>query len=179
MKRNYTVPATVAAVLGVIGFTVGSLSANDGGRATEDSGLVPAAEQTTTGDPADPCTLVTKAEAADALGTEVTAVPDPNQCTYVAMDASARALAVSAPDMASGEGEFQAGVDQAAQALNGTYREVSAGEEAYSIHSSVVAEGLARTGDGFVVVVLTNATGTADAQSQLLDGLLQAALGRL
>lgn len=125
------------------------------------------------------CDLVTEAEAEAALGTPVTSVADPAQCTYVAMDASGRAASIARPPAALPAGELAAGMDQVAGALNGERRDVAAGDEAYVVLAEVMSQIVARAGDEFVVVVLTNPTGSLDEQAALLTDLASAALSRL
>ena len=125
------------------------------------------------------CDLVTSAEAEAALGTEVTRVDDPAQCTYVAKDASGRSASIARPPAAFPLDEFAAGMDQVAAALNGQQRAVAAGDEAYVVLADVMSQGVARIGDQFVVVVLTNPSGTADDQAALLTDLATTALSRL
>ena len=185
MRRPHTL-ITAAVALGAVAFAAGVLTT--GGLAAEpgdvpaggDTALASAAlAEAATGTSVDSCTLVTEAEAAAALGAEVSAVPNPSQCTYVAMDGTARALSITVPDYAGNKREFAPGVEQAAHALEGTVQEIPAGDEGFAIVSPMVSEGLARVGDTYVVVVLTNARGTAGVQADLLDGLLQSAFGRL
>lgn len=162
-------------------FATGGLAAGQGDATTGTDPAMAAAElaQTATGSSVDSCTLITQTEAAAALGAEVSAVPNPSQCTYVAMDGTARAVSITVPDYAGNKREFASGVEQAAHALEGTFQEIPAGDEGYAIVSPMVSEGFARVGDTYVVVVLTHAQGTADAQAAQLDGLLQTAFGRL
>jgi hypothetical protein len=176
-----------AVAIGALAFAGGMLAS--GGAASETgaradgaadpspvaAGLAQAAEGTSVNS----CTLLTKAEATSALGTDVSAVENPSQCTYVAMDGSARAVSVSVPDYSGNRREFAPGVEQAAHALEGTFQAISAGDEGYAIVSPMVSEGLARVGDRYVVIVLTKAEGTASAQADKLNGLLQSAFGRL
>lgn len=179
MKRNLAVPATVAAVLVIVGFAAGSLSGGATPRAEPEAAIEPASQQGTTDSNVQTCSLLTEDEASATLGVEVSQVADPNQCTYVALDDTARTLAVSLPAMPATRKEFEAGVNHAAQALEGDYQQISAGDEAYAITASMLAEGLARVGDRFVVVVLTSPTGSQSEQVQSVEGLLQTAVGRL
>lgn len=186
MNRSHT-RITAAAAFGaatfVAGvFAAGNLSTSEAGpdRPPDDPALVAAgAAEPGTGSSVDSCTLITEAEASGALGAEVAVVPNPTQCTYVAMDGSARALSITVPDYSANKQQFAAGVEQAAHALEGSFQEVGAGDEGYAIISPMVSEGLARVGDTYVVVVLTKAQGTAAEQASKLDGLLQTAFGRL
>jgi hypothetical protein len=185
MRRPHTL-ITAAVVLGAGAFTAGMLTT---GGIAADQGAPPAGAdpalvaaglaEAAAGTSVDSCTLLTEAEAAAALGAEVSAVPNPSQCTYVAMDGTARAVSITVPDYAGNKREFAPGAEQAANALEGTFQEITAGDEGYAIVSPMVSEGLARVGDTYVVVVLTNARGTAGAQAAQLDGLLQTAFSRL
>jgi hypothetical protein len=168
------------------GLTAQSLVAGDGGVKSDDTKLTGAAAASAgalapaaTGSSVDSCTLVTEAEAKAALGAAVSKVPDPSQCTYVAMDGTSRALSVTVPDYAASRKDFAPGVDQAAHALEGTVQPIPAGDEAYALVAPTVSEGLARVGDTYVVVVLTKAKGSAAEQADQLNGLLQTAFGRL
>lgn len=134
---------------------------------------------TDTGSSVDSCTLLTEAEAKQALGTEVAKVSNPAQCTYVATDGTSRALSVTVPDYTGSRRDFAPGVEQAAHAFEGSYQQVAVADEAYVIVSSTISEGLARSGDTYVVVVLTSPQGTTAAQVDQLTGLLQTALGRM
>lgn len=127
----------------------------------------------------DTCTLLTEAEAAAALGSDVTVVPNPAQCTYVALDSTARGLAVAVPEIAANRRDLKAGVEQTASALAGTQREITAGDEAYAVLSATVSQAIGTVDGKFVVVVLTNPQGTPDQQATQLNGLLEKALSRL
>lgn len=167
------------------GLTAQSLVAGDDGVKSNDTKLTGAAANAdalapaATGSSVDSCTLVTEAEAKAALGADVSKVPDPSQCTYVAMDGTSRALSVTVPDYAASRKDFAPGVDQAAHALEGTVQPIPAGDEAYAMVASTVSEGLARKGDTYVVVVLTKAKGSAAEQADQLNGLLETAFSRL
>lgn len=136
-------------------------------------------EETTTASAVPACDLVTETEAETALGTGVTRVADPAQCTYVATDASGRSASIARPPAAFPLDAFAAGMDQVASALNGQQRAVAAGDEAYAVLADVMSQVVARRGDQFVVVVLTNPAGTADEQAALLTDLATTALSRL
>jgi len=127
----------------------------------------------------DPCKLITEAEAAVALGTQVTQLPSPGQCTYVAADTSARGLAVAVPNFAANRSQLKAGAEQTATSLSGTSRSISAGDESYAVLSTMVSQGLGIKGGIFLVVALTNPSGTPDQQATRLNGLLVTAFGRL
>jgi hypothetical protein len=187
MKHPTTLFATtlVVGAFAAGGFTARSMVAGpDGAKSTDDT-LAGAAAHTgtlapaATGSSVDSCTLVTEAEAKASLGADVSKVPDPSQCTYVAMDGTSRALSVTVPDYAASRKDFAPGVDQAAHALEGTVQPIPAGDEAYALVSPTVSEGLARVGDRYVVVVLTKARGSAAAQADQLNGLLETAFSRL
>lgn len=172
-----------AATLAVVTFSLGSLTASTGQAVVpaQDPALAAAetTEQTITASSVDTCTLITEAEAADTLGSEVSAVPNPSQCTYVAMDGTARALSIALPDFTGNRNDFEAGVAQATSAFEGTHAAIPAGDEAYAIVSEMVSEGLARDGDTYVVVVMTQARGTVQEQADVLNGLLETAFSRL
>lgn len=179
MRRRLSVIAGAVA-LGASMFSIGSLTAGGGSQVQSKPQTQVAAETLdATGDSVDACTLITEAEAADSLGTAVTTVPNPSQCTYIATDGSARALSVSVPDYFGPPDGFESGVEQVAHAFEGSYQPVSAGDEGYAIVSPLVSEGLARSSDTYVVVVLTNAQGTDSEQAGRLDSLLQLAISRL
>jgi hypothetical protein len=165
------------------GLTARSMVAGDDGVTSTDKALTGAhtgsLAPAATGDAVDSCTLITEAEARTALGADVSKVPDPSQCTYVAMDGTSRALSVTVPDYAASRKDFAPGVDQAARALEGTVQPIPAGDEAYAMVSPTVSEGLGRDGDTYVVVVLTKARGSAADQANQLNGLLQTVFGRL
>lgn len=127
----------------------------------------------------DPCTLITEAEAAAALGVAVTAAPESTQCTYIAADSTARGVAVALPGVSANRTQLQAGAQQTATALGGSSRSIAAGDEAYAIISPMVSQGLGTASGKLVVVVLTNPQGTADEQASLLNGLLDQAFARL
>ncbi len=127
----------------------------------------------------DPCTLITQDEAAAALGTEVTTLPTPGQCTYVATDTSARGLAVAMPDFSATRSQLKAGAEQTASALDGTSRSIDSGDEAYAVLSPMVSQALGVESGTFLVVALTNPNGTPDQQATTLDGLLGTAFGRI
>lgn len=138
-----------------------------------------AAEAPAPAAPVDPCKLITEAEAAAALGTQVTQLPGPGQCTYIATDTSARGLAVAVPNFSANRTQLKAGAEQTATALNGTSRSISAGDESYAVLSAMVSQGLGIKGGIFLVVALTNPSGTPDQQATRLNGLLGTAFGRL
>jgi len=127
----------------------------------------------------DPCTLITEAEAAAALGTEVTQLPNPGQCTYIATDTTARGLAVAMPDFSANRTQLKAGAEQTASALDGTSRSISSGDEAYAVLSPMVSQALGIESGIFLVVALTNPSGTPDQQATQLNDLLGTAFGRI
>lgn len=127
----------------------------------------------------DSCALLTEAEAAAVLGAPVTQMPTSGQCSYVTTDGSARGVAVALPALAANRSQIKAGAEQAAAALEGSARPIAAGDEAYAVISEVVSQGLGSDDGRFVVVAMTNPTGTADQQASQINGLLQTAFGRL
>jgi hypothetical protein len=177
--------AVVVGAFAAGGLTAQSFVAGSDGAKASDTKLTGASASTGTSAPAaagssvDSCTLVTEAEAKAALGADVSKVPDPSQCTYVAMDGTSRALSVTVPDYAASRKDFKPGVDQAAHALEGTVQPISAGDEGYAMVAPTVSEGLARRADTYVVVVLTKAQGSASEQATVLRGLLQTVFSRL
>lgn len=188
MKRPQAIVATSALVVAsaMVGGALmsGALTEEDGPRGVDDAvnsalEAAGAAGVEETGSSVDSCTLISQAEAAAALGAEVTSMPNPSQCTYVAADGSARGLAVAVPDFAANRSQLKAGAEQTANALEGTVRSISAGDEAYAVVSTVASQGIGTSGGRFVVIVLTNPTGTADQQAAQLNGLLEKAFARL
>lgn len=127
----------------------------------------------------DSCALLTEAEAAAVLGGPVTQMPTAGQCSYVTTDASARGVAVALPGLAANRTQLKAGADQTAAALEGSVRSIAAGDESYAVLSPIVSQGLGYDDGTFVIVALTNPTGTADQQASQINGLLQTAFGRL
>jgi hypothetical protein len=127
----------------------------------------------------DSCALLSEAQASAALGSPVTQMPSPGQCTYVATDGSARGVAVALPGLAANRNQLKAGADQTAAALEGSVRSIAAGDESYAVLSPMVSQGLGYDDGSFVIVALTNPTGTADQQASQINGLLQTAFGRL
>lgn len=179
MRRRISVIAGAVA-LGASMFSIGSLTAGSGSEVQSKPQAQVAAETLDTGGSSvDSCALITEAEAADSLGAAVTTVPNPSQCTHIAADGTGRALSVSVPEFFGLPDGFESGVEQVAHAFEGSYQAVSAGDEAYAITSPLISEGLARTGDTYVIVVLTSAQGTAAERAGQLDSLLQLAISRL
>lgn len=187
MKRpqQYLTSATLIVAAAFAGgvLTTAVLSAGGANGAEQREGKTPAVDQAPAPAAApssvDPCTLITEAEAAAALGSQVTQLPSPGQCTYVATDTSARGLAVAMPDFSANRTQLKAGAEQTASALDGTSRSISSGDEAYAVLSPIVSQGLGIKSGIFLVVALTNPSGTPDQQATRLDNLLGTAFGRL
>lgn len=97
--------------------------------------------------PLDACMLITQAEAADALGAPVTAVPGAAQCTYVANDNSGRAAAVAAPATLLPRDAFASGAQQVATALGAELRTLTGvGDQSFVILGTTLAEGIGAEG---------------------------------
>lgn len=161
---------TIAGLSGLAASSIGDVFAQE----TTSSG-----DTTTTSDPAPvtACSLLTDAEAEAALGTTVSRLEDPGQCTFVATDGSGRSLGVAIPTGISTE-HFVAGMEQLANVVAGELRAVAAGDEAYIVFSSYFSEGMARTGDAYVAVVLTGARADIEQQATTITDLMNVALSR-
>lgn len=145
---------------------------------------IPASSQTapeaSTEASADPCTLLTEAEAAAALGSPVSKVANPGQCTYVAADLSGRSVAVATPSGLPGPEYLEAAMRQLATALRGEVRAVAGvGDNAFVVVADDMSELMGVKGTRYAAVVLTLSTASADDQVATLTKAATTAFGRL
>ncbi len=140
-----------------------------------------AAEPATTA-PADPCSVITDVEAAEALGTTVSSMNDGAlQCTHVAGDLSGRAVSVAVTDdIPDEDGMVEATVSQLATALDGSSAPIDLGQEAWVLTSTTMAQLVVRADAGSTVVVVVTLPRGSDAEvTALLSDLGQIALSRV